>query len=92
MPCACDHEQALYAKERICRKAEGTDLKETCRSSCQSACIDTLTGYATALTEESGFRLLDKDQERLLKSCTRNCSYECSKPGKAFDFVIPYRK
>jgi hypothetical protein len=33
-----------------------------------------------------------KAQERVMKSCTRQCAYECAKPGKAYDFVVPYRQ
>ncbi|EFJ45471.1 hypothetical protein VOLCADRAFT_105916 [Volvox carteri f. nagariensis] len=83
---------ALYAKNRICRKSEGQDLKETCRSACEAACTEALDSYGQQVTQESGFALLASDKARMARSCTRNCAYECGKPGKAFDFVIPYRR
>ncbi|GIL71015.1 hypothetical protein Vretimale_4093 [Volvox reticuliferus] len=85
-------DKALYAKNRVCRKSEGQDLKETCRSACESACTASLEIYGQQVTQESGFTLLASDKARMARSCTRNCSYECGKPGKAFDFVIPYRR
>ncbi|KXZ52827.1 hypothetical protein GPECTOR_8g210 [Gonium pectorale] len=85
-------DKALYAKDRVCRKAEGQDLKETCRSACEAACSEALDTYSQRVTQESGFALLPSDKARMTKSCGRNCQYECAKPGKAFDFVIPYRK
>ncbi|KAG2498856.1 hypothetical protein HYH03_003048 [Edaphochlamys debaryana] len=86
-------DKALYAKEPICRKAEGQDLKETCRMACESACNDTVNDYAKAIKDESGFAFLAKDESRLAKNCIRSCSYECAKPGKSgLDFIIPYRK
>lgn len=33
-----------------------------------------------------------KAQERVMRGCTRQCAYECAKPGKAYDFVVPYRQ
>ncbi|KAG2453450.1 hypothetical protein HYH02_001671 [Chlamydomonas schloesseri] len=85
-------DKALYAKDRVCKKAEGQELKEVCRTACESACTEAIDLYDKQVKEESGFALLASDKARLTKSCTRNCSYECAKPGKAFDFVIPYRR
>jgi hypothetical protein len=51
-----------------------------------------VNSYKAQLKEESGFALLAEDETRLVKNCSRTCAYECAKPGRAFDFVIPYRK
>jgi hypothetical protein len=84
--------QARFARDQACTKAESQDLKDACTTACQGSCSGTVQAYAASLVERTGLRLLPKDQERLQRSCVRNCAYECSKPGRAFDFVVPWRK
>lgn len=75
-----------------CTKAEATDLKPACTSSCNTSCGTALDGWSQESNEKTGIPLGRSDRERLIKSCLRQCNYECSKPGRVFDFVVPYRK
>ncbi|GFH16843.1 uncharacterized protein HaLaN_13349 [Haematococcus lacustris] len=55
----------------LCSHAEGSDLGSACVDSCQGACSAALDSRAEEERALSGFVLLSKDKERLLKSCTR---------------------
>lgn len=35
------------------------------------------------------FRLSEVFRGKMQRACTRQCEYECSKPGRAFGFAIP---
>lgn len=76
----------------MCKRAEGSELKGTCTQSCETACSAALDKWEEQNKERTGFKLLDKDRARLIKSCTRDCGQDCLRPGKAYDFSIPYRK
>ncbi|KAL6758018.1 hypothetical protein V8C86DRAFT_2609894 [Haematococcus lacustris] len=76
----------------LCSHAEGSDLGSACVDSCQGACSAALDSRAEEERALSGFVLLSKDKERLLKSCTRECALDCKRPGKAYSFSTPYRK
>ena len=66
----------------ICKHAEGTELKSTCLTSCEAACEAGLQKWETDNQIRTGFVLLDKDRTRLVKSCTRECTTDCTRPGK----------
>ena len=68
------------------------ELPATCVESCTKTCNAVLEKYSSTIVSTTGYRLDPADAQRLLRSCQRNCATECTKPGKAFDFVIPYRK
>ncbi|KAF8073044.1 nip7 [Scenedesmus sp. PABB004] len=76
----------------LCKRATGQDLKASCKASCGAACTDALAGYEERLFAESGLRLDDKERARVLRNCRHSCSYECTKSGKAHDFVVPSRR
>jgi hypothetical protein len=76
----------------LCKQATGQDLKAVCKASCGSACELALAAYEARLAAESGFKLDPKERARVLKNCRHGCSYECTKSGKAHDFVVPSRR
>jgi len=78
--------------DRTCRSSEGPELKPACARSCNDACTDGLSLYTSESSSSLGFKVPEKAQERVLKGCRRQCTYECSKPGKAYDFVVPFRE
>ncbi|KAK9819852.1 hypothetical protein WJX72_003300 [[Myrmecia] bisecta] len=80
------------AGNQTCRSAEGIELKPTCGSSCRNACTAGFDAYVQANKDFSGYVIDSKDQARVLKSCIRQCTYECGKPGKVFDFAVPFRR
>lgn len=80
----------VYASSRkVCRKTEGDELKGTCATSCRAACAAGLARYSADADSFSGFKLPEGDKERVLRSCTRSCSYECTKPGKVCTVAAP---
>jgi hypothetical protein len=80
------------AGERTCRQAEGAEMKPACVSSCGGACEAALQSYEADYKQRMGYVLEEKDRQRLLKNCKRSCAYECTKGGKVYDFVVPYRR
>lgn len=80
------------AAGRTCREATDLELKPACAVSCRDACRDGLAAYTRESSAETGFKVSAKAQERVMRGCTRQCAYECAKPGKAYDFVVPYRQ
>lgn len=67
-------------------------MKPACISSCGTACEAAFEAYAAEYKQRMGYVLDEKDRVRLLKNCKRSCAYECTKGGKAYDFVVPYRR
>jgi hypothetical protein len=76
----------------LCKRATGPDLNKACKQSCASACTDALARYEARMFAKTGFKLEPKERERVLRNCRHSCSYECTKSGKAHDFVVPYRR
>jgi hypothetical protein len=84
--------QVQAGEDLLCKQATGQDLKAVCKSSCTSACESALAAYEARLTAETGLTLDPKERSRVLKNCRHSCSYECTKSGKAHDFVVPSRR
>lgn len=76
----------------VCRQHASEDLKGCCKVSCGDACAAALEAYATTSRRETGLELDAKDKARMQKLCSRQCAYECSKGGRTYDFVVPYRR
>jgi hypothetical protein len=83
--------QLRMSEAEICKKAEGTALKPVCLVSCQDACDGGLGAYDNFSTGVSGYRIDSEDEQRLKKSCVRQCTNECIKPGKTSSFDVVYR-
>jgi len=86
------HPQVEAGEDLLCQRATGGDLKGVCKQSCGSACEAALTAYESRLQAETGLSLSVKERQRVLKNCRHSCSYECTKSGKAHDFVVPSRR
>ena len=49
--------------------------------------------YVSQYKQKMGFDVSQKDLDRMLKACARQCTYECSKQGNGqHGFAIPYRQ
>lgn len=75
-----------------CVRGEAQELKEACVVPCAKACNLAMDAYAADNERRTGYRIDPKDVARLVRSCERSCAYECSKPGKTFDFTVPFRR
>lgn len=82
--CSCGGSQVRISENTICKRSEGAELNLTCYGSCQLACEAGLDRWAVANTARTGFQLLDKDRERLLRSCARECTQDCTRPGEHY--------
>lgn len=91
-PAALPALQVSAGDDLLCKRATGSDLKAVCKQSCGSACEAALDAYEARLTAEMGLTLNSKERQRVLKNCRHSCSYECTKSGKAHDFVVPSRR
>jgi hypothetical protein len=67
------------------------DIRPACAPACRTACSAALEAHATLTRATTGYALAADDSEKLGKQCTRVCGVECTKPGKAFDFALPWR-
>ena len=67
------------------------DIKPACAPACRSACGAALDAHAALTRATTGYALAADDSERLGKQCARVCGVECTKPGRAFDFALPWR-
>ncbi|KAF5834961.1 hypothetical protein DUNSADRAFT_8110 [Dunaliella salina] len=84
-------EKAQSAENGKCSRSEGTELKPTCAESCKSACSTALERWKQRTKEMTGFTLLESDGDRLFRSCSRQCTYDCTREGKTYDFSVPFR-
>eukprot|EP00210_Caulerpa_lentillifera_P001806 g1736.t1 len=75
-----------------CVVSKGQDLLESCKIACSTACERALGDYIKQLKSESGLDVANKDKERVMNRCQRQCKFECNKPGKISDFDIPSQR
>ena len=68
-----------------------SDIRPACAPACRTACSNALEAHAALTRATTGYALAADDSERLGKQCTRVCGVECTKPGRAFDFALPWR-
>ena len=75
-------------------QVEGKDVKAACGGSCISACSAAFDKYATERLSLTGFQVVasNGDKDRLLRACSRQCTYECGKPGNGYGFAVPFRQ
>eukprot|EP00803_Ostreobium_quekettii_P000585 evm.model.scf_882.3 EVM.evm.TU.scf_882.3 scf_882:7681-9827(-) len=85
-------EKVLESVNRDCSASENQELMPACAESCQKGCELAVAEYARSSIRERSLVIGSGDQRRVVRSCERQCKYECSKPGKAFDFQVPYRR
>ncbi len=83
--------QTDAADNQLCSKRTGPDLQLTCNASCAQACTAALNEYADRDSRLTGYSIDGKTKDKLSKSCTKQCTYECAKPGDKYGFAIPYR-
>ena len=75
-----------------CSRSEGSDLKDACQTSCESACSQVTEKYTARAVEVTGISVDEREKQRVAKGCTRACRKECGKPGKVFDFSMTSRR
>lgn len=68
-----------------------SDLKPACVPACSQSCAGALDVHQARLLSETGFGMQPGERSRVEKACLRSCAYECTKPGRAFEFVVPFR-
>ena len=83
--------QSNAADNQLCSKTTGPDLVPTCNASCAQACTAALSEYADRDSRLTGYSIDSKTKDKLATSCTKQCTYECAKPGDKYGFAIPYR-
>lgn len=83
--------QADQGDSQLCSKTTGPDLKETCAASCSQACTAALNDYTERDSKFTGYSIDAKAKDKLSRSCVRQCTYECAKPGDKYGFAIPFR-
>ena len=83
--------QADRADSQLCSQTTGPDLKETCGASCSQACAAALKDYTDRDSKFTGYSIEPKAKDKLSRSCVRQCTYECAKPGDKYGFAIPFR-
>ncbi len=83
--------QTDSADNQLCSRRTGQDLQLTCNASCGQACTAALNEYADRDSRLTGYSIDAKTKDKLSKSCTKQCTYECAKPGDKYGFAIPYR-
>lgn len=71
--------------------ARTAELAPACVPACRAACGAALAAQAAQTRSSTGFVLSGGAAQRLARACTRSCAYECTKPGRAFDFALPWR-
>lgn len=79
------------ADSQLCIRRTGPDLQLTCNASCGQACTAALNEYADRDSRLTGYSIDAKTKDKLSRSCTKQCTYECAKPGDKYGFAIPYR-
>ena len=84
--------QSGIPEKVLCREAEDTELGPACRSSCTAGCTDALERYKAESERRSGFVVGADEARRMLRQCSRECTYDCSKPGKQYDFEVPFKQ
>lgn len=83
--------QTNAADNQLCIRRTGPDLQQTCNASCGLACTAALNEYADRDSRLTGYSIDAKTKDKLSRSCTKQCTYECAKPGDKYGFAIPYR-
>lgn len=72
-----------------CAVSVGSELKPACESSCLGACTQTLRKYNEEAFLRTGFELDERAVGKVLRACSRQCTYECGKPGRGMSFSVP---
>lgn len=73
-------------------QAEAKEVGTACTESCQSACKSGIGDYVAYSQKFSGFALAAGEEERMVRSCTRRCIYECKKPADLYQFEVTNRR
>ena len=87
----CFPRQESFSGNRTCVHTVGSVLEETCAKSCGESCQKVLSSYEQDVRTEQGVDIGGRLEQTLLRRCTRQCNFECRKPGKISDFYIPSR-
>mmetsp|Transcript_27468 Transcript_27468/g.52300 ORF Transcript_27468/g.52300 Transcript_27468/m.52300 type:complete len:265 (-) Transcript_27468:211-1005(-) len=78
--------------DEVCRRGEADDMPQAVAPACRAACTISVTDYSKKQFDFSGYKLPEKDEQRMMKSCVRECNMSGTRPGKSFQFVVPYRR
>jgi len=67
------------------------DMLPACAPACKASCARALREYDAGQRATTGFGVGKRESEKVLKSCVVTCGKDCTKPGKFFDYIIPFR-
>ena len=71
--------------------AKTSDLRPACVPACRDACVGSLDRHSSRLKLDTGFALVASDRARVENACVKSCVNSCGRPGRSFEFVVPFR-
>ena len=87
------------ARSRFCEKrvvkgsiTKTEQMMPACVPACRSACFQATQAYDGQQLKSKGFGFTEKELGKVKGTCSARCEKECIKPGKSYDFQIPFRR
>ena len=87
------------ARSRFCEKrvvkgsiTKTEQMMPACVPACRSACFQATQAYDGRQLKSKGFGFTEKELGKVKGTCSARCEKECIKPGKSYDFQIPFRR
>ena len=62
-----------------------------CAPACKASCSAGLQEYIDGAKVSTGFGLGKEQREKVMRACLTTCGKDCTKSGKFYDFIIPFR-
>jgi len=86
-------------RSRFCEKrvvkgsiTKTEQMMPACVPACRSACFQATQAYDGRQLKSKGFGFTEKELGKVKGTCSARCEKECIKPGKSYDFQIPFRR
>ena len=94
-----DGQGEKVARSRFCEKrvvkgsiTKTEQMMPACVPACRSACFQATQAYDGQQLKSKGFGFTEKELGKVKGTCSARCEKECIKPGKSYDFQIPFRR
>eukprot|EP00894_Picocystis_sp_ML_P002344 jgi/Pico_ML_1/52861/g3505.t3 len=75
-----------------CETREGITPDVACLAACDASCRASVESLVERQKLETGYALDQDDQNKVTRSCVRQCKYECTKPGQFSSFAAPFKR
>lgn len=75
-----------------CQTREGITPDVACLAACDASCRASVEQLVERQNVATGYALDQDDQNKVIKSCVRQCKYECTKPGQFSSFAAPFKR